>query len=190
MESDAGIVAHKCCGVYDVSNCYKEVINNLTLFDKNTWRQDAEGSPHKDTKTVFLRGPHLLIGEKLTPDIVFNRIEAITEEDMYYLHECKRLLHDVIYATKAFEIGRAMVVMLKPGGFIPPHKDEGEYASYYDRYHCVIHGRSIMTFPEGVQEVIMKEGELWWVNTSERVHSVINLTNELRVHLIVDVRCD
>jgi hypothetical protein len=82
------------------------------------------------------------------------------------------------------DIGRAMLVKLKPNGVISPHIDEGAYARYYARFHCVLSTSPDCLFYSGDDCVHMSEGECWWFN-HRATHHVHNGAQE-RIHLIFD----
>lgn len=146
------------------------------LWDEVTIRQDYEGSAHKDTKCIFLRAPvsfdNVLdcIGSVATPYV--GRIGSPIIE----------LMHKLVEGVGIRELGRVMLVKLRPGGVITPHTDEGAYARYFSRFHFVLSGGC--RFVVGEDDVPMTPGELWWFN-HQRPHYVMNRDTD-RIHLIFD----
>lgn len=154
------------------------------LWAQETWRQEAEGSAHGDTETIFLR-----MCRPRTAWAVFNDLQAfLTEYSPRFADACASVLaHTIIDFPKSnvVEIGRIMLVKLRAGGQIQPHIDQGKYADYYDRMHYVIGGECDFTC--GDETVHMRQGEAWWFN-HRLMHSVVNNDAEDRVHLIIDYR--
>lgn len=169
----------------DVYPLLKALERNAHLFDQITGRQDTPGSPHSDTKAIFLRW-----SKDLSVHAAFNYIEAVDFPAFSELPEARELVADVIKATGADKLGRVLITLLKPGGFILPHADEGAVADHYERFHLVLHSEEGNFFysqlnPSSGEYVHMKEGEIWWFN-HKRPHWVENNSGSDRIHLIVD----
>ena len=97
------------------------------------------------------------------------------------------LLCDALAEELQGELGRALIVRLRPGGEVLPHIDDGSYYAIRDRYHLPIAskpGGSILGTSR--EEVEMKPGELWWLPNKQR-HWARNLSATDRIHLIFDV---
>lgn len=155
------------------------------LWDQITKRQTINGSPHTDTRSIFLRW-----AENQTLEAVFNDLDAIDYPAFEDLPEFRPIITDILRAVSATHLGRAIIVDLKPGGFITPHVDEGSYADHYERFHLVLksepgnsfHVQTSHQFSEAMQ---MRTGELWWFN-HKKEHCVYNNSKHSRIHLIVD----
>lgn len=156
------------------------------LWDVMTVRQDFEGSPHRDTRCIVLRGPRTL-----DPAAAMSDTECVP-----YL-PAAAMLADVVgpllaaLAEAAFleqgTTGRIMLVELKPGGEITPHRDEGTYAKAFSRFHICLSGVSAFYCGRGKETDVayMAAGDAWWFNHREP-HRVIGIGARPRVHLIVD----
>ena len=83
-------------------------------------------------------------------------------------------------------IGRVRVSNLDPGKEIIPHIDNGAYYVHRDRYHLVINSVNGTQFTAGDETVTMHENELWWFD-NKKMHSVKNLGDQSRTHLIFDL---
>ena len=158
------------------------ILHKPELWSINTERQDHPKSYHKDTRTIILRGP-----EVITYESMLNSTKTIEYPGYSALPEARELIHSLMYDVRGVELGRAMVVMLKPGGVIAPHRDSGNYPAEFDRFHIPLHSLEGNTFKVGEQEVWMQVGEQWWIN-NKALHSVENNSEEPRVHLIVDIK--
>lgn len=84
------------------------------------------------------------------------------------------------------ELGRAVLVQLKPQGRVYAHRDRGEYYKIRDRYHLVLQSTKGSVLICGGEEVRMKEGELWSIN-NKNLHEALNDSDDLRIHLIFDI---
>lgn len=165
----------------------KAVEANPSLWGQITARQDHPASAHRDTEAIFLRWC-----AKLDVESVFTDLHTVEYPAFHALHRQTWPLLDVVYANVGGrELGRAMIVNLKPGGFIKPHVDEGAYADHFERFHLSLQSGPGNFFhveaPNGPTETVhMKAGELWWFN-HKAPHWVANTSEEPRLHLIVDI---
>lgn len=156
------------------------------LWNDFTGRQHYPGSAHTATRTILLYGP-----ETIDLWAWFNALH-VKPYPAYEvlgdaLHQLTRLLPIILNGHNVEQAGRVMLVELKAGGRIPPHRDDGAYAGHFQRLHLVLTGSC--TFNCGNEAVVMLPGELWWFNHRER-HWVENDATEPRVNLILDVRLD
>lgn len=140
-------------------------------------RQQYAESAHVDTEAVVLRGPESIEG-------IFDNLECLNFPCFDQLPATRTLIGNVIEFLKAREVGRLMLVRLKPEGWIRPHVDEGAYARYFARFHLVLDSNAECIFHCGEERSCMAPGELWWFN-HQRTHSVLN-NGEARIHLIMD----
>jgi hypothetical protein len=156
----------------------REIERQPELWREITMRQDYEGSAHADTEAIFLRAPASVAD-------ILNELNCV---DMPAIEKLSPTLvgviHPLAYHVGIREFGRAMLVNLKAGGKITPHKDEGAYARYYARFHYVLTSTPECRFTVGDETVHMAPGELWWFNHQVEHH--VENDGPDRVHLIVD----
>lgn len=150
------------------------------LWGEITGRQDHPASPHKDTECVFLRWC-----KNLDVQSVFTEIPAFDFPAMGKLREAHELINYTIRRVSALQLGRVLIVSLRPGGVITPHADEGAYADYYERFHIVLKSEYGNVFQCDEELVEMKTGELWCFNHKTE-HTVRNLSDQPRLHMIID----
>jgi hypothetical protein len=81
---------------------------------------------------------------------------------------------------------RAILVNLKSNSFIDRHIDSGASLELCNRVHIPIITNHKVLFEVGGEEKNLKEGEVWEINNSQKLHSVANNSNVNRIHLIVD----
>lgn len=164
----------------DVSKIANALRAQPDLFDEITERQSYEGSAHKDTKAIFLRWC-----KGLSVYAAFTEIPAFNFPAMGKLPEAHELINLVTTAVGAKELGRLLIVSLRPGGVIAPHADEGVYADHYERFHLVLDSDEGNYFHVGDETAEMRTGELWWFNHKE-CHTVANNSSRERIHMIID----
>lgn len=166
----------------------KEILKKLSpkLWEKNELRQNTVGSPHADTKTIFLRW-----AKEFSVESVFTDLEAYDQDEMEEvvaeIAPAMELFHEIV---KPISIGRMIIVSLKAGGRITRHFDDGEYADHYQRFHLSLRSEEGNLFycehNENYGEYVhMRAGELWWFN-HKKYHTVYNTSNRDRIHLIID----
>jgi len=152
------------------------------LWDEITIRQDYEGSAHKDTACIFLRGP-----KSFTPDDYFFDLGSYDYPAVDLLADSlvpllQPLLRDVL---KVEELGRVLIVRLEPNGHIESHVDEGEYADHFTRFHLALTGDDGSTLTCGSETVHFAPGELWWFDHKVE-HYADNKSEKPRIHIIID----
>ena len=81
---------------------------------------------------------------------------------------------------------RVSLVLLPPNDEVLPHVDHGNYYKYRNRYHLVLKSEKGSEFRSGNEKQLFKEKELWWFANKE-IHSVKNLSDSDRIHLIFDL---
>lgn len=152
------------------------------LWDAITARQDAPGSPHHDTKCIFLRWcPDRSV------EAVFAQLEAVDYPEAIPLAPVVVPLVNALLDVVPHEaIGRVILVSLKPGGSIDAHFDFGEYADTYDRFHVVLQSDSGNSFQVADDVFHAFPGEAFWFNV-KKVHRVENFSERPRIHLILDL---
>ncbi len=168
-----------------VDDIIPQVMNNWHLFNDCTLRQNYDGSAHRDTKTIFIRW-----SKENTSTAVFNTTSAIDYPASYKLNLVRDFVDDVATELNTFNLGRILIVSLRPGGKIIPHVDEGLYADSFERFHIPLQeeGKSpfFVASPDGsVETVNMKKGHVYWFNHKAR-HWAENNGTQDRIHLIMD----
>jgi hypothetical protein len=143
----------------------------------NAWRQ-TRFDAHADTQTI-----------ELIFDTDF-RHNNPTPRDMYFQLGFDAILEPLIDTINDFYTGegyivRALLVRLKGQGVIPTHVDSGYSLMHCRRIHMAVVSTDQVEFTVGNEQRVMKEGELWEINNA-REHSVVNRSDQGRVHLIID----
>lgn len=114
------------------------------------------------------------------------------------VHECRTMRHSRQFPnTLAFcesfaqqqsgFLGRVTLVALLPKSKVYSHIDIGSYYAARDRYHLVLRSPQGSRLTAGAETVLMREGELWVFN-NKVVHSAENVSDQIRVHLIFDIK--
>lgn len=155
-------------------------IDHSSLWDEITARQKFPGSAHHATRSILLRW-----SRALDADATFNDLEACDLVEFEELPGAQSIVHRVLDAVEATELGRVMLVELPPGCSIDPHADAGRYANHYDRFHVALQSDEGNSFTCDGETIHMRPGEAWWFN-HRKTHCVQNLSNRPRYHLIID----
>ena len=147
-------------------------------WPRNTLRQTAPGTPHRDTESIYLCMPRVVDAES-----IFSSMEVVYWTPMP--HPVLRALVDHVSLLAKAEPARVMLVKLKAGGRITPHIDQGAYAEATDRYHLALTTNPDCVMLIGDERVAGRPDEIWWFD-KHTPHAVINGGATDRVHLIVD----
>lgn len=156
------------------------------LWDQIKVRQQADGSAHKNTECIFVRGPENFTMDKYFFDLGSYDYPAMRELESELVPLLKPLLVDLLQVT---ELGRVLIVKFKPGGHIDKHIDEGKYADYFARFHVALSTNPRATLTVGGQTRNLGAGEAWWFN-HKLEHYGDNLGDTDRIHIIFDAVTD
>lgn len=151
------------------------------LWNDVTIRQDYPGSAHKDTECIFIRGP-----ETFTPEKYFNDLGSYNyPASMKLRDELAPLINAVSTVVDMQELGRILIVKLKPGGHVKAHSDEGKYADHYSRFHIVLTTNPDCTNTTGGESTHWPAATAWWFD-HKQMHTADNGGDTDRIHIIVD----
>ena len=156
---------------------FKNKINNFNnkLWDDFDFRQKTF-EVHKETKTI----PLIFDTDfRLNNPTYLNEYKTFKDEFEIIENKLKE-----IYG-KGFII-RAILVLLKSNSKIDRHIDTGKSLSICHRIHIPIITNKNILFEIDNEIKNLKEGEMWEINNSKKMHSVVNNSNTDRIHLIVD----
>jgi len=166
-------------GKIDVENILKIIeVNNLD-WDEFRDRQLRLNGVHSQTKTI---------------PIIFNKSFNFdsfkfmpTKHYPLFQDEISKLEDTINSNTNDNgKIIRAILVNLPSGKSIPFHRDFGETFVFCKRIHIPIQTNENCFFTVGDDKRNLKTGELWEINNDKKKHSVENLGEIDRIHLIVD----
>ena len=142
----------------------------------------SDGLNHKAVDDIVLRfNP---VQSMYTYEDFFNELGCVDYFTQMYLPQTMELVRDF---AEDKVIGRVVVAKLKEVAIIAGHIDEGNYAKWHDRYHFVITTNPEVNFYCGDEQQHMAVGEIWWFDNKVE-HSVVNLGNTSRIHIVVDIR--
>ena len=167
-------------GFYENLN---ELVSVITSFSESDWsyykaRKNTGGIASYNTDTIpLLYSPNATNPkqmEKHQHHSIFSR----------HIEELCRI------ASK--ELGKvvekqSMITRLLPGKSIKRHKDMGEITAKTHRVHLPIISNQLCTFRVEDVSLHLKPGDIWVIDNTNRYHSVDNLGESTRVHLIIDM---
>jgi len=148
-------------------------------WNLNNLRTTYEGTVHGEVDDIWLR---------FNPpsENVIDDCECIGY-DLEKFPQARPLIFELMRFVEGTRLGRVIITRLPPEGRIAPHKDEGAPATYYKRYQVVLSCPQGCTFRIEDENVQMSQGDIWWIDNSKE-HEVVNLGNDDRIVMIVDIR--
>jgi hypothetical protein len=164
-----------------ISNLNVEVLKSkLVGLTDNDWNE-----------FTFRQETYDVHAKTLTIPLIFSK--DFESENVTY-HPCfERFTDEIKVLTAIFEeklgfgyITRAILVNLKANSTIPEHIDSGSSLDACHRMHIPLITNTQCDFRVGLETIQMKAGEIWEINNTNKFHSVNNLSDEDRIHLIVD----
>ena len=151
------------------------------LWKEIETRQKFTNSPHKDTESIYVRGPL-----KMSAYYVLWDTGSYDYPCMEYLKPALvPLMRPILEKLEVKDMGRLLIVNLKPSGLVTKHNDQGSYADHYSRFHLVLKSNQWCSQTCGDQEQKFEVGEVWWFNHKE-LHTAHNVGMTDRVHIIFD----
>lgn len=169
-------------GNVDISPLLEELENTVHLWGHTPERASYNGSAHKDTDCIILRG-------NSSRDIT--KYQEEIESDWWIASlNFPYTVRFIEMLSKAFgfkEVGKVMFTTLYPKSSISEHVDEGSYSDHFDRMHIPLITSDKVVFKCGAEQISMKEGEIFVFN-HKLPHSVTNDGNHERFHLVIDYR--
>ena len=165
----------------DVKPLLKLLDDKPELWTEITARQSTTNSPHKDTECIYVRGPL-----KMSVYYVMWDTGSYDYPCMKYLKDALiPLMRPILEKLEVKEMGRVLIVNLKPSGHVTKHNDQGSYADHYSRFHLVLKTNEWCSQTCGDQKQKFEVGEVWWFN-HKKVHTADNVGMTDRVHIIFD----
>lgn len=160
------------------------IIRDSALWNQNTLRTQHPGTAHAQVDDIWLRFNEIEEDELLK---VADDTECVNYPAWWALPQARDLIFNLMRVVEGERLGRVLVTRLRPGARVTPHCDGGAPATYYDRFHIVLHSRPGCVFRAGDEHVNMLTGEVWWFDNTKE-HEVVNDSDDDRIHLIVDIR--
>ena len=151
------------------------------LWKEIQTRQKFTNSPHKDTETIHVRG-----ALKMSAYYVLWDTGSYDYPCMEYLKSALvPLMRPILDKLEVKEMGRVLIVNLKPSGHVTKHNDQGTYADHYQRFHLVLKSNQHCSQTCGNDSQRFEVGDVWWFNHKE-LHTAHNVGDTDRIHIIFD----
>lgn len=158
------------------------------LWNQYNLRTHYPNSPHLAADDIWLRFNDQKLWET-DPEQVMKDPECVNYPAWYSLPQAHNIVFDLLRTVEGTRLGRVLITRLAPGAKIDPHADGGDYAAYYDRYHIILQNQPGANFRAGQDIICPHAGEAYWFNRLSE-HEVTNHSNDDRITLIVDIRCN
>jgi len=171
----------------DITPLLLAVKRRPDLWREDTHIRDYPQGPFKDVESIILRFPIKPETLKKKDLKKWDQHESVDYPPYALLPEARQLVNSLMTRVSGERLGRVVLNKLRPGGRIFAHEDSPEHASYYERFHIVLHSSPGVLFRAGEESVHMGTGEVWWFNNAIN-HEVINNSASERIHLIVDIK--
>jgi len=165
-------------GEYNIDS----ILEALNSVSEEDWLEDTERAEkfhvHKNTHMLKILWDINLSGTKHKRNYGIFNFDKILGE--------LRIIYEECYGVGDF--ARVLFTRLKPQSDIPPHTDGGYSLEQAHRTHIPILTNEKNFFKVGDEVKYLKPGEIWEFDNAQ-LHSVKNMSDEPRVHLIIDYSC-
>ena len=153
-------------------------LTTLDTVSEMVWREDSWRQEyfqiHQDTQTIPL------VFDRYFVEVIKTKHYDMFEHNLMPLESALSTHYGDGYTQ------RVILTKLKPQGIIPEHRDTGKCFQVSHRVHLPLITNDQVLFTVGDETITMHAGELWEINNTQRLHSVINKSDRERVHLIID----
>jgi outer membrane protein assembly factor BamB/orotate phosphoribosyltransferase len=165
----------------DIESLRQEILSQPEMWQVNTHRQDTV-SVQRETESIFLRAV------RRPKDTLIPTEDSHESQLTPYAARYPVTLRwlEAFASERHAALSRVLIAKLKPRSQVYRHYDKGEYYRIRDRYHLVISSPSGSPMVCGNEQVVMREGELWWFD-NKKPHESFNHSDEGRIHLIFDL---
>lgn len=164
-----------------IEEVVQEIKEHAYLWGDIVVRQSYPGTAHRDTNSIFIRGPRVM-----TPYEYQETLTAYDYPAASILPKTTALVQGALDLIGAKEIGYVIIANLMPGGTISPHIDEGAYADHYQRFHVPLLTNDECGFFIGGQLVSMPLLGTVYRFEHKQEHSAFNYGDTERWHIIID----
>jgi GNAT superfamily N-acetyltransferase len=172
---------------------FSEALNQIndTMWHSDTYLRDYPQGPFGETDSIICRFPPISVKEtekELRKHITtFDQHECEWKSIIKDLPAVENLVFFLMSQVRGTRLGRVIINRVKAGGEIYPHEDTPAHARYWSRFHIVLKAKSGVDFTCGDEQIQMLTGEIWYFR-NDLMHSVVNNSDEDRIHLVVDIK--
>jgi hypothetical protein len=167
----------KFLGQFNVTGLPEKILS----LDENEWHKmswkERRGKEHSCTQTIPILFDsdfrHIHPTRHSTIDTIDDEFKSLR----YFMED--------YYGDRTGYFIRMIIVRMNPQSEIPLHYDTGSSLPYAHRIHLPVKTNDAIIFKVGGESKNLKNGELWEIN-NQRQHGVRNLSDEARIHIIMD----
>lgn len=168
----------------------KPLLNALNshpeLWDKNPQRRAYLESPHAEMTDIWVRFGDIADGD-------FSKLQkehdSVWYDNSKLLHGVREIAFKLMNLVDGERLGGILITKLPAGGKILPHADSGWHAEYYEKFYVTLTAPkgSLFGFEDG--DIISQAGDCYLFR-NDRLHWVVNDSNETRLTMIVCIKTD
>jgi len=157
---------------------FSSLLSKVSLLEEHQWisfKQRNSGVAAEKTDTI-----PLIYDKKI-------RLSSYISHEMYD-HFKNEIQSAVELCNVGSRVEQAMLTRLGAGIEIKRHKDKGIITAASHRIHVPVITNEKCFFTVDTESMVLPAGEVWIIDNVDRYHSVSNMGDESRIHLIIDVR--
>lgn len=160
------------------------------LWDQHPLRRTRDGSPHTAMRDIWVRFRDWKEHNPEKPAEFTQQHFPIWYPAYYALPALRPMLFWMMNRTEATHMGGVLITRIPPGERIEPHADVEWHPKFYNcKLYLPLATNSECVFRVEDEEVVMKTGELWWLDNTKE-HEVVNDGPTDRMTLITCLRCE
>jgi hypothetical protein len=167
---------------------------NPQLWDQNSIRKTAPGTPHSGMSDIWVRykdvAPHKASGDYST---FCDEHVPVWYEAWKALPALRPFVMSLMTVTEGEMLGGVLITRIPSGAGIGKHVDKGWHVEYYDKFYLSLRsewGSRFYCQDGGVEESINPVPGDVWLFDNRKEHWVENNSGEDRITLIVCIRTE
>lgn len=178
----------------DVSQILAQLDANPHLWDQNTVRKTAPGTPHSGMSDIWVRykdvAPHEATGNYST---FCDEHVPVWYPAWGAIPALRPFVFDLMAQVEGEMLGGILITRIPPGARIEKHVDRGWHVEYYDKFYLSLRSEAGAAFycqDGGVEEGINPAPGDAWLFDNRKEHWVENRSGADRITLIVCIRTE
>lgn len=153
------------------------------LWNINSERTTAEGTPHKAADDIWVRYADGGVAEGRSPH------DSVWYPAYRMLPAIREIAFGVMGLVSGERLGGVLITRIPAGQSLDPHIDHGWHAEYYDKFAVQLESHPQQAFCYDDGKFITAPGDIYWFN-NQALHWVVNDSPCDRITMILCIRTD
>ena len=160
------------------------------LWDQNHLRRTTDGTPHGGMQDIWVRFRVASEFDPSNPAAFIEQHFPVFYPAWHALPQLRPIIFWMMTRAEATHLGGILITRIPPGQKIASHVDKGWHSYFYNtKFYLPIATNDQCWFRIEDEKVVMKTGDIWWLNNTVE-HEIVNDGDTERITLIVCMRSE